>query len=100
VSLSDKNESVRKRVAVSVVRDSKSNDLIVKMVNMLPVAVNTQIKLEGIGAISQSAIRTVLTGAPDDKSARPVTGSIAVSSDFPCSLPAYSFTVIRINTKN
>jgi len=98
VSLSDKNESVRKRVAVSVVRDSKSNDLILKMVNLLPVAVNTQIKLDGVGAVIPSAIRTVLTGAPDDKKARPVTDNVVVSNDFPCSLPAYSFTVIRMKT--
>jgi alpha-L-arabinofuranosidase len=96
VKLSDNKESIRKRIAVSVVRDSKSNDLIVKMVNILPIAVNTQIKLEGIDAIMPSAIRTVLTGTPDDNKARPVTGNIAVSNNFSCSLPAYSFTVIRI----
>ena len=99
VKISDQNESVRKRVAVSVVRDSKSNDLIVKLVNMLPVAVNTKLNLEGLGNLNPSAIRTVLTGTPDDKKARPVTDNIAVSKDFPCALPAYSFTVIRIKTK-
>lgn len=98
VKLSDKNESVTKRVAVSVVRDSKTNDLIVKLVNLLPVAVNTQVKLEGTGPIQPSASRTVLTGTPGDKKARPVTSNIAVSNDFSCSLPAYSFTLIRIKT--
>ena len=96
LKVSDRNESVRKRVAVSVVRDSKSNDLIVKLVNMLPVAVNTKVNLEGIGVINASAIRTVLTGTPDDKKAKPVTDNITVSKAFPCSLPAYSFTVLRI----
>jgi alpha-L-arabinofuranosidase len=99
VKLSDKNESVGKRVAVSVVRDSKTDDLIVKMVNMLPVAVNTQVELKGIDGVLLSATRTVLTGTPDDKEARPVTSNIAVSNDFPCFLPAYSFTLIRIKTK-
>ncbi len=99
VKLSDKNESVGKRVAVSVVRDSKTSDLIVKMVNMLPVAVNTQVNLKGIGAINRFATRTVLLGSPDDKTARPVTDQIDVSAEFSCALPAYSFTVIRLKNE-
>ena len=97
VQISDKNDAVRKRLAVSVVHDSKSNDLIVKMVNMLPVAVNTYVRLDGITDFSASATLTVLSGTPIDKKARPVTDQIAVSGEFPCTLPAYSFTLIRIN---
>lgn len=96
VRISDKNDAISKRVAVSVVRDSKSNDLIVKMVNMLPVSVNTNVRLDGMSDFRSSATRTVLTGIPNDKKARPVTDQIAVSGEFPCTLPAYSFTVIRI----
>jgi alpha-L-arabinofuranosidase len=96
VRLSDKNESVRKRVAVSVVRDSKSNDLILKIVNMLPVVVNTIVRMDGMNDMRSSASRTILSGTPTDKKARPVTDQIAVSGEFPCTLPAYSFTVIRI----
>jgi alpha-L-arabinofuranosidase len=99
IRISDKSESVRKRIAVSVVRDSKTGDLIMKMVNMLPVAVNTNVRLDGINNFSTSAKRTVLSGIPTDKKARPVTNSISVSGEFPCTLPAYSFTVIRINPK-
>jgi len=98
VMISEKNESVRKRISVSVVCDSKSNDIIVKMVNMLPVAVNAKVNLEDIGEIMPSATRTVLTGVPDDNKARPVADNIAVSKDFRCSLPPYSFTVIRVKT--
>ena len=79
-----------------MVRDSKSNDLIVKMVNLLPVAINNKVNLEGFGAINASAVRTVLTGAPDDKKAKPVSDNITVGKDFQTSMPAYSFTVIRI----
>lgn len=99
VIFSDKNESIRKRVAVSVVRDSKSNDLIVKLVNMLPAEINTTVKLDGVDGILPSAMRTVLAGAPDDKNARPVTDSMEVSENFSCRLPAYSFTVIRIKAE-
>jgi len=80
-----------------VVRDSKSNDLIVKLVNMLPVAVKANVILNGGGAIRLQATRTVLTGLPAGKNARPVTDQIAVSGEFPYRMPPYSFTVIRIN---
>jgi len=100
VRISDKTDAVRKRLAVSVVRDTKSNDLIVKMVNMLPVAVNTNVRLDGMSDFRSLATRTLLTGAPTDKKARPVTDQIAVSAEFPCTLPAYSFTVIRIQPEN
>jgi alpha-L-arabinofuranosidase len=96
VRISDKNDAVSKRVAVSVVRDSKTNDLIVKLVNMLPVAVNTNVRLDGMSDFRSSATRTVLSGTPTDKKARPATDQITVSGEFSCTLPAYSFTVIRI----
>lgn len=96
ILLSDKNEKVDKRFAVSVVRDTQTNDMIVKMVNLLPVEINAKVNLGNVGALNPSAVRTVLTGTPDDQTARPVTDNIAVSTDFPCTLPANSFTVIRI----
>jgi len=96
IKLSEKNEAARKRVAVSVVHDSKSNDLIVKLVNLLPVAVNTSIDLGNWNLGNSPATRTVLAGKPDDKNARPVTDAISVASNFQYSMPAYSFTVIRI----
>ena len=96
IELSENEEAVRKRVAVSVVRNSKTGDLIIKLANLLPVAVNTQVNMEGIGAINPLATQTILTGKPSDKIAIPVTSSISVSNDFNCSLPAYSFTIICI----
>ncbi len=99
VKLSDNKDDVNKRVAVSIVRDSKTSDLIVKLVNMLPVEVNTKVNLEGAGSILPSAVKTVLTGDINNKRAKPEVGTIAVSKEFPCSLPAYSFTVIRVKTK-
>lgn len=96
IKLSDTNESVRKRIGVSVVRDTKSNDLIVKLVNMLPVSINTQLNLKDLGVTNSQATRIVLTGAPDSKTALPKTDTIALSEAFSSELPAYSFTLIRI----
>ncbi len=96
LNMPENNESVLKRIAVSAVRDSKSDDLIIKIVNMLPVTINTQINLSAIGATSTQGICTVLTGLPDDTNARPVSRKIAVSTDLRQLLPAYSFTVLRL----
>ena len=99
IKLSENKDAVCKRIAVSTVRDSKSTDLILKLVNMLPVAVNTQVRLNNIESIDSMAIRTVLSGAPSDKNAKPVVDSIKVTKDFLCNLPAYSFTVLRLKQK-
>jgi alpha-L-arabinofuranosidase len=99
IQISDADEAVRKRIGVSIVRDSKSNDLILKLVNMLPVAVSTQLNLKNLGVTASQASRTVLTGTPDSKTALPITDTIAVSEVFSADMPAYSFTLIRIKTK-
>ncbi|MDP4208450.1 MAG: alpha-L-arabinofuranosidase C-terminal domain-containing protein [Bacteroidota bacterium] len=99
LKLTNNADNVQKRVAYSVVRDSKTDDLILKLVNLLPVMVNAQVNLEGAGTINSSAIKTVLTGIPGDKTARPVTDKITVNNNFSYSMPAYSFTVIRLKTK-
>ena len=98
VDMNNDQEAVRRRMAVSVVRDKQSGDVIVKLVNLLPVEINTQIIVPDIGSIQPVAIKTVLSGKPADKNARPVIGQIEVGGKFPCELPAYSFTVIRIST--
>jgi Alpha-L-arabinofuranosidase len=97
LKLSENNEEVRKRISVSIVRDSKSNDLIVKLVNILPVEVNTTVNLEGPEVIVPTATSTVLRGTVGDTNVKPEGETITVSKKFSCSLPAYSFTVIRIH---
>lgn len=98
VDMNNDQEAVGKRMAASVVRDEQSGDVIVKLVNLLPVEVNTQIIVPDIESIQPVAMKTVLSGKPADKNACPVIGEIEVGGKFPCGLPAYSFTVIRIST--
>lgn len=92
------DERVKIRVASSVVRDSKTGDVIVKLVNLLPVSVDADIQLPEIGAIHPSAIRTVLAGTPES-TPLPITDTIEIGENFKQELPAYSFTVVRIKTK-
>ncbi|MFT3822505.1 MAG: alpha-L-arabinofuranosidase C-terminal domain-containing protein [Chitinophagaceae bacterium] len=99
LTLSNNQDAVKKRIAYSVVRDTATKDMIVKMVNLLPVSVNTTLDLSDIALANSEAVKTVLTGKPGDKNARPVTAAYTVAAKSAIELPAYSFTLIRIKTK-
>ena len=86
---------VNKRIASSVVRDSRTGDIIVKLVNLLPVAVNTQVNLPA-GIDGKTATLYMLSGKPDDKQAKPTESTLEVNNAFAYQMPAYSLNVIRI----
>jgi alpha-L-arabinofuranosidase len=90
------DKAVENRIGISVVHDSQNNDLIIKMVNLLPVAVQTVLDVQDFTISATKATRTVLTGQPDDKKLLPVSDEIAVGSDFEVELAPYSFSIIRI----
>lgn len=97
VSLNNQQDAVKKRIGVSVVRDEQTGDYMVKLVNLLPVEVASQVKLDGAALLNPTATKTVLTGDPKDKTARSVSSDFEVKgNDFAYTMPAYSFTVIRI----
>ena len=56
VQLDNEQEAVKKRVGVSVVKDTKTDSLIVKLVNLLPVDVNSQIEFQDTEFINPTAI--------------------------------------------
>jgi alpha-L-arabinofuranosidase len=96
VKVNIRRESVRKRIGVSVVRDAHTGHMIVKLVNLLPVAARMEVELPSLEGMKKTAVKTVLAGDPKDKNARPVESAMEVSEKFAYELPAYSFTVIRI----
>lgn len=98
IKLSDSNDEVSKRIAVSVVKDNASGDLIVKLVNALPVAVTPSVDLTNFST-TENAVYTILSGNPENTIARPVTQKISTKEAFSKELPPYSFAVIRIKTK-
>lgn len=98
MDLSDNSEGVRKRIGFSVVRDQKTNEVILKIVNMLPVAVKVKMEFDGIEITRSQASRTVLSGFPTDKQVRPQTDRCPVETALAPELPAYSFSVYRIQT--
>jgi alpha-L-arabinofuranosidase len=99
IILSDNHDGVRERIAASVVQDSESNDIIVKLINILPVAVNSAINLKDFNIYGDEAEATLLKGEPDEQNLSPEKFIIPVSDTIKAELPPYSFTVIRIKTK-
>lgn len=99
VTLSNNQDAVKKRVAVSVVRNTKTKEVILKMVNLLPAPVQSSIDLGGIDLVSGAAEKIVLQGDPRSEDAKPVNSACEVAEKFETALPPYSFTLIRIKTK-
>ncbi len=94
------NEKAAARVGASVVKDEETGDIIVKLVNMLPVETTIDVDLkkffpDGQGAVN--SVRTVMNGAPSQEKASIKTDRVSLASPFfSIPLPAYSFTVLRI----
>ncbi|MDH6304303.1 beta-xylosidase/alpha-L-arabinofuranosidase [Parabacteroides sp. PF5-5] len=99
IDLTVKDTAVERRVAASVVRDMSSGDLIIKLVNRLPVAVQPSVNLGGIPVSGMKVSKTVLQGALDDKTAKPQTSGCTIEEMQTSVLPAYSLTVYRISEK-
>jgi alpha-L-arabinofuranosidase len=95
VTLSDNRETVSKRVAISVVKDTKNNYLIVKLVNLLPVPVRSSLDMQGIKVAGTRANKFLFQGNPADKNVKPVESIVEITDLPSIELPAYSFTVLQ-----
>ncbi len=99
---SDKDHSKAEvRLGSSIVRDEATGDYIVKIANLLPVSASTLVDLCEIQGIADGEVSGwELSGDYDDTEARPVeTSAKVVSGKIAKTLPAYSFTVLRIPAK-
>ena len=98
----DQRSSVK--LVASSVLDSKSGDIILKVVNVLPSEVRTQIDLQGLrSTLNPTATCTVLTGDPaaansfaDPLRVSPKVSNISVEPIFPYVAPPHSLSVIRL----
>jgi len=99
ITLSDQADNIRKRIAYSAVQDSKTNDLIIKMVNILPVPVNAELDLAGIKFSGKKISKTILSGNPAETTAKPVMSDFMASEKSMLELQPYSFTVLRFTNK-
>ncbi len=92
-------------LAASCVLESKTGDIILKLVNYSQSPKSMKVNLTAFKNLSPVAVRTVLTGAgdaentfKDNQQIIPVTDSYTVSKSFEYNTPAMSLTVIRIKS--
>ena len=100
INVESRRDDVRKRIATSTVYDSETGDLIIKLVNLLPVTVGTEIELNDCDISSTTATCTILTGNPADQRVAPTESVIEVDSKFNYTMPAYSFSTICIKAQD
>ena len=90
------NEAASLRVKSSVVRDEKTGDLILKLVNYTPLATAMNIRLGSLEGYQKTARVSIISGQPSDRDNRPTESKFDIATDFTYTQPAYSFTVLRI----
>lgn len=93
-------------LAASTVMDSKTGDVILKMVNAGKVPKNMEVNLSKFKNRASNAKLTVLTGDPEAENTLvnpdnvvPITEEYSVDKKFMYSAPVMSLSVIRIKTK-
>ncbi len=100
--LTSEDEKAIARVGSSIVRDSATGDLIIKLANLLPVEVTPQLNLSTLGIVGGSEAKAkVISGRPTDDKLTPVStqASIGLDGAVRYVMPPYSFTVIRVPSK-
>jgi alpha-L-arabinofuranosidase len=100
VIIKDEKDSA---LAASCVRDSKTGDIVLKLVNAGKEIKTMKIDLTGLGRIDPNAEQTVLSGEAEAENTFdhpgtviPVSGTLRVSKTFEFQAPVMSMTVIRI----
>ena len=96
LSVDSEDDAVRLRLASSVVR-SENGDLIVKLVNILPVAVKMRVEMPEKSVSGTEAVKYTLCGQPEETGRKPTEERVSVTANTVLELPAYSLTVLRIN---
>ncbi|RYX82658.1 DUF1080 domain-containing protein [bacterium] len=104
--VTDSDKSVPEMLVASSVTDSKSGDIILKLVNPSALTVQSKVDLAGANSIKPTATKTVLAGDPAGRdtfeaprSIVPQTTTIPVGKSFSYDAPPHSFTVIRLKTR-
>ena len=92
--------------AASCVQDSRSGDLILKLVNVSTNAMVARVNIDQAVHLESEATRTVLGGNPaasnsfsEPLAVAPATENIAIANTFNCPVPADSFVLIRAPTR-
>lgn len=94
------DEKARVRIGSSIVKDDATGDVIVKLVNLLPVETSIEVDLRKLYPQNQgplNSLRTVMSGMPSDAKPSLKTDKVTLDSPFfTLPLAPYSFTVLRL----
>ncbi len=98
------SNSKQSKLAVSTVRDSKSGDIIIKIVNGADEPTALKVEIKGLMDRDWRAIQTVLTGSSADLfnedgqplKVKPVASDVTIKPTFDYEAPTNSLTVYRI----
>ncbi len=93
LTVDNPSAEIQKRIVQSVVRNKETGNLIVKLVNLLPV--ETTVELSNLKIQGSVIKRTVLRGNPSDKKVVPVSDRWIPDGN-KIILPAYSFVVLEL----
>src|SRR5258707_15850790 len=90
-------------VAASCVKDSRTGDVILKIVHTGPGALRASVDLRPCGKTGILASHTLLTGAPEGKNTKDAPDTVApkestmeVRKEFLLDIPPYSLQIIRV----
>jgi alpha-L-arabinofuranosidase len=93
-------------VVASCVKDSKTGDIIIKLVNLTAGTVSSQISLAGIGQLRTVVKQTVLTGdlraentLQSPATVVPASAEFKAGETFTSKLPAHSLTILRMKAE-
>lgn len=97
VVISSDRRDVRSRIAVSVVHDSATGDVIYKLVNMLPIEVSARTDFTAVGVRESVEGRiTTIAGSPDEQEVGGSARAVRLDPVTDLTLQPYSLTVIRV----
>ena len=95
VASDNAREDVCLRIGQSIVRDKETGDVIIKLVNLLPVRVDYKLDLGSLVADGTPTQEEHITGTPSDSRAKPLKAEGTINKKHTIGVEPYSFTVIR-----
>lgn len=107
IKLKGEKTAIDTTADTSVVRDSATGDIILKIANAGNTELSGEADLSKIGQLPKSATLAVITGKPEVKNSAdnpqailPKTSVIKLQKRWAFNVPAYSLTVVRISSAN
>lgn len=96
ISTRERRQGVRERLGISTVRNTSTGKTYIKLVNILPVEVTANLKINGLTEGNRTCKIVTLTGEYDSTTAVPTESTTTIAPNCTLSLPPYSFSVVEL----